>query len=163
MIQTLKSLFTRDLHRLKREIELYQSEANLWIADRGITNPAGNLCLHLVGNLNTYIGAVLGHTGYIRHRELEFSLRNVPRSELLQKVDETLQVVLYSLDQVREEQLQEEYPLLVFDEKTSTEYFLIHLTTHLTYHLGQINYHRRLLDVATIPQYPHSIPPVSER
>jgi uncharacterized damage-inducible protein DinB len=147
MIQTLKSLFNRDLLRLKREIELYQDEANLWITDRGITNPAGNLCLHLVGNLNTYIGAVLGHTNYIRHRELEFSLRNIPRSELLQKVEETIQVVRDALDQVREEQLQEQYPLLVFDEKTSTEYFLIHLTTHLTYHLGQINYHRRLLDV----------------
>ncbi|MGM9509635.1 DinB family protein [Larkinella sp. GY13] len=147
MIQTLKTLFTRDLLRLKREIELYQDEANLWIADRGITNPAGNLCLHLVGNLNTYIGAVFGHTGYIRHRELEFSLRDIPRSELLQQVDETIQVVLDALDQVREEQLQEEYPLLVFDEKTSTEYLLVHLTTHLTYHLGQINYHRRLLDV----------------
>lgn len=146
MIQTLKSLFTRDLHRLKREIELYQNEANLWITDRAITNPAGNLCLHLVGNLNTYIGAVLGHTGYIRHRELEFSLRDIPRIELLQKVDETIQIVLDALDQMREEQLQEEYPLLVFDEKTSTEYFLVHLTTHLTYHLGQINYHRRLLD-----------------
>ncbi|WP_138992583.1 DinB family protein [Larkinella sp. C7] len=146
MIQTLQSLFTRDLHRLKREIELYQDEANLWITDRAITNPAGNLCLHLVGNLNTYIGAVLGHTGYIRHRELEFSLRDIPRIELLQKVDETIQVVLDALDQMREEQLQEEYPLLVFDEKTSTEYFLVHLTTHLTYHLGQINYHRRLLD-----------------
>ncbi|WP_421828262.1 DinB family protein [Larkinella sp.] len=147
MIETLKSLFNRDLLRLKREIELYQDEANLWITDRAISNPAGNLCLHIVGNLNTYIGAVLGNTGYIRHRELEFSLRNIPRSELLQQVDATIQVVLGALDQVREEQLQEEYPLLVFDEKTSTEFFLIHLTTHLTYHLGQINYHRRLLDV----------------
>lgn len=146
MLQTLKSLFSRDLKKLRREIELYQNEEKLWIAAPGITNPAGNLCLHLVGNLNTYIGAVLGNTGYVRHRDLEFSLRDVPRSELLQKVDDTLDVVLNSLDKVSEEQLQEEYPMLVFDERTSTEYFLAHLTTHLTYHLGQINYHRRLLD-----------------
>jgi uncharacterized damage-inducible protein DinB len=146
MLQTIKSLFSRDLKRLKNEIELYQNEENLWIVDQAITNPAGNLCLHLVGNLNTYIGAVLGNSGYIRHREREFSLRNVPRIELLQKVDDTLNVVLSSLDQVSEEKLTEEYPILVFEEKTTTEYLLIHLTTHLTYHLGQINYHRRLLD-----------------
>lgn len=146
MIQTLKSLFARDLGRLRREIELYRDETALWTVDREIPNSAGNLCLHLVGNLNTYIGAVLGHSGYVRHRELEFSLRNVPRSELLQKIDETRDVVLRSLDQVSEEQLREEYPVLVFEEKTTTEYLLTHLTTHLTYHLGQINYHRRLLD-----------------
>lgn len=146
MLQTLKALFTRDLGRLRHEIELYQDETKLWITDGQIANPAGNLCLHLVGNLNTYIGAVLGNSGYIRHRDLEFSLRNVPRSELLQKIDDTLVVVLRSLDNVREEQLGEEYPMLVFDEKTTTEFLLVHLTTHLTYHLGQINYHRRLLD-----------------
>jgi uncharacterized damage-inducible protein DinB len=146
MIQTLKSLFARDLKRLRREIELYQNEEKLWVIDRQIPNPAGTLCLHLVGNLNTYIGAVLGNTGYIRHRDLEFSLRDVPRSELLQKVDDTLEVVLSSLDKVSEDQLTEEYPMLVFNEKTTTGYLLIHLTTHLTYHLGQINYHRRLLD-----------------
>ncbi|MFC5412214.1 DUF1572 family protein [Larkinella bovis] len=146
MLKTIQSLFVRDLKRLRHEIELYQDEANLWVTDGQIANPAGNLCLHLVGNLNTYIGAVFGNTGYVRHRDLEFSLRDVPRSELLQKIDETLEVVRQSLAQVSEDQLQDEYPLLVFDEKTTTEYFLIHLTTHLTYHLGQVNYHRRLLD-----------------
>ncbi|MFD1142680.1 DinB family protein [Larkinella insperata] len=146
MIQTLKSLFARDLGRLRREIELYQDETKLWVVDQEIPNPAGNLCLHLVGNLNTYIGAVLGNSGYVRHRDLEFSLRDVPRSELLRKVDETLEVVLRSLDKVSEEQLREDYPMLVFDEKTTTEFLLTHLTTHLAYHLGQINYHRRLLD-----------------
>lgn len=46
--------------------------------------------------------------------------------------------------------LQQEYPILVFESKTSTEFFLIHLSTHLAYHLGQINYHRRLLDSENI-------------
>ena len=61
-------------------------------------------------------------------------------------VEDTIEVVNYSLGQMDEIDLQKEYPLLVFEEKTSTEFFLIHLTTHLGYHLGQINYHRRLLD-----------------
>ncbi|WP_245221914.1 hypothetical protein [Pedobacter kyungheensis] len=81
--QTLKKLFNRDLHKLKAEIELYQNEANLWIIDQDIANSAGNLCLHLIGNLNTYIGATLGGSGYIRNRELEFTLKNVPRGELI--------------------------------------------------------------------------------
>ncbi|MGA0560472.1 DinB family protein [Larkinella sp. VNQ87] len=146
MLKTLKTLFARDLGRLRREIELYQTESNLWAIDQQIANSTGNLCLHLVGNLNTYIGAVLGKTGYIRHRELEFSLRDVPRDELLRKIDETMAVVQTSLNQISEEQLPDEYPMLVFDEPTTTEFLLVHLTTHLTYHLGQINYHRRLLD-----------------
>ena len=100
-----------------------------------------------MGNLNTYIGAELGKTGYVRHRELEFSLKDIPKAELLAKIDETISVVDKALDAVTDEQLDDEYPQLVFDKKTSTGYLLVHLTTHLTYHLGQINYHRRLLDV----------------
>ncbi|MVM39773.1 DUF1572 domain-containing protein [Spirosoma sp. HMF3257] len=147
LIQTLKSLFRRDLERLRHEIDLYKDESKLWYIEKGIANSAGNLCLHLIGNLNTYIGAELGKTGYVRHRELEFSLKDITKAELLKKIDETMTIVDQALDTVTTEQLEEEYPILVFDNMTSTGYFLIHLTTHLTYHLGQINYHRRLLDV----------------
>lgn len=145
--QTLKKLFNRDLHKLKVEIESYQNEASLWVIDQSIANSAGNLCLHLIGNLNTYIGATLGGSGYIRNRELEFSLKDVAREELLIQIDETIDIVNQTLDKITPEEIGAEYPLLVFEQKTSTEYFLTHLTTHLAYHLGQINYHRRLLDV----------------
>ena len=146
LIQTLKLLFRRDLNRLRQEIDAYKDEAKIWYVEKGIANSAGNLCLHLIGNLNTYIGAELGQTDYVRHRELEFSLKDIPKTELLKKIDETILVVDKALDNVTVEQLGEEYPMLVFAEMTSTEYLLVHLTTHLTYHLGQINYHRRLLD-----------------
>lgn len=146
LIKTLKALFRRDLNKLRKEIELYQQEAAIWAVDKNIANSAGNLCLHLVGNLNTYIGAELGKSGYIRHRELEFSLKDIPTSELLKQIDETIQAVEKGLDKVTDKQLDEEYPLLVLAEKTSTAYFLVHLLAHLGYHLGQINYHRRLLD-----------------
>jgi uncharacterized damage-inducible protein DinB len=102
--------------------------------------------LHLIGNLNTYIGAELGKTNYIRNRELEFSLKNISKKELVNKIESTILVVEESLKNITELELQNEYQILVFDKKTSTEYLLVHLTTHLTYHLGQINYHRRLLD-----------------
>ncbi|MDQ0641547.1 putative damage-inducible protein DinB [Pedobacter sp. W3I1] len=147
LTKTLKSLFNRDLHKLKFEIDAYQNENNLWRVDKGIANSAGNLCLHLIGNLNTYIGATLGGSNYIRNRELEFSLKDVLKQELINMIEATLTVVDETLDKITDEQLNSEYPMLVFQEKTSTGFFLVHLTTHLTYHLGQINYHRRLLDV----------------
>lgn len=146
LTETLKKLFNRDLSKLKSEIEAYQKEENLWLIDHGIANPAGNLCLHLVGNLNTYIGAILGGTDYVRNRELEFTLKDIPKQELINMIEATIGVVSKTLDQVSKEQMDNEYPILVFEEKTSTEFFLVHLTTHLAYHLGQINYHRRLLD-----------------
>lgn len=146
LIQTLKTLFSRDLNRLRQEIDQYKNEEVIWHTERSIANSAGNLCLHLIGNLNTYLGSEIGKTGYVRNRELEFSLRDMPKVELLKKIDDTMIVVDDALNSLTEAQLEEEYPMLVFDEKTSTSYFLVHLTTHLTYHLGQINYHRRLLD-----------------
>jgi hypothetical protein len=146
LTQTLKTLFNRDLNKLKSEIGSYKNEANLWIIDKSIANSAGNLCLHLIGNLNTYIGATLGGSNYIRNREMEFSLKNVPKQELINMIEATIIVVNETLGKITEEQLNSEYPTLVFHEKTSTEFFLVHLTAHLAYHLGQINYHRRLLD-----------------
>lgn len=145
LTETLKSLFTRDLNKLKSEIELYRNESDIWKIQEGITNSAGNLCLHLIGNLNTYVGAEFGKTGYIRNRALEFSLKDIPKTELVSKIEETIVVVNHALNNISEEELKMEFPLLVFESKTSTEFFLIHLTTHLAYHLGQINYHRRLL------------------
>jgi len=144
--EVLRTLFVRDLKKLKIEIESYQVEANLWKVDKKITNPAGNLCLHLIGNLNTYLGATLGNSGYVRDRDAEFSMRNVPQKELIQKIEATIKVADLVLSELTEEQVKGEYPMLVFAEKTSTEFFLIHLAMHLSYHLGQVNYHRRLLD-----------------
>ena len=146
LLDVLKKLFIRDLNKLKTEIELYSNEANLWIIDESITNSAGNLCLHLVGNLNAYVGAKLGQSGYIRQRDLEFSLKDVPRVELLNQIDKTIDMVEKVLSKLTTNDLEKEYPLLVFKEPMTTEYFLVHLTTHFSYHLGQINYHRRLLD-----------------
>ena len=146
IIQSLKSMFRRDLEKLRSEIELYKNEKSIWRVEQDIANSAGNLCMHLIGNLNTYIGAEFGKTGYIRNRPLEFSIKDVPRQELIQKINDTIAVVEKSLDKIEPEQLDEEYPQPVFDYKMTTGHFLIHLATHLSYHLGQINYHRRLLD-----------------
>ncbi|WPO77080.1 DinB family protein [Flavobacterium sp. KACC 22761] len=146
LIETLKSLFERDLNKLKIEIESYQNESNLWKIDKNISNSAGNLCLHLIGNINTFIGAEIGKTGYVRNRPLEFSLKDIPKAELIQKIEETLIVVNNALDSLTETDLEAIYPQIVFEKEMTTGFFLVHLATHLAYHLGQINYHRRLLD-----------------
>jgi len=146
LTDTLKSLFSRDLAKLKAEIELYQNEEKIWYVEENIANSAGNLCLHLVGNLNIYVGAEFGASGYVRNRELEFSAKDVPRTVLLEQISETARIVDATIDQLTVEQLQAECPIQFFDKIISTEYFLVHLVSHLAYHIGQINYHRRLLD-----------------
>jgi hypothetical protein len=144
--ETLIKLFRRDLNKLKQEIDSYQSESNLWISNEMISNSAGNLSLHLVGNLNHFIGATMGDSGYIRQRDLEFSLKNVPRAELIKQIDDTIIIVESVVKRLTKTDLQKEYKRRDFEDHMTTEYFLVHLTMHLAYHLGQINYHRRLLD-----------------
>ena len=148
LITTLKTLFERDLRKLRHEIEQYNSEDALWLMEKDIPNSAGNLALHLVGNLNGFIGATLGHSGYVRQRELEFSLKGVPKVELMKQIDDTIVVLNATLDKLSLEDLAKDFPEPVFGGKTvTTEYMLVHLASHLGYHLGQVNYHRRLLDV----------------
>jgi hypothetical protein len=145
MKNSISKLFQRDLKVLYREIEAYQNEADLWKVTEGITNSGGNLALHLVGNLKTYIGKNLGGIAYVRNREAEFSSKNIAKSVLLTSILETEQIILQTLENVSENSLSAIYPEEVLAYEMTTEYFLIHLHGHLTYHLGQINYHRRII------------------
>lgn len=142
----LITFFERDLNKLIAEIEAYKNEENIWRVEKEISNSAGNLTLHLIGNLHTFIGKEIGKTNYIRNRELEFTQKNVPRQELIDRVNDTIKMVKKSLMSVTNEALKKEYPVMKFPEVETTEYLLVHLATHITYHLGQINYHRRLID-----------------
>ncbi|MFT4610980.1 MAG: hypothetical protein ACJA1H_002500 [Glaciecola sp.] len=143
----LIKLFHRDLNTLKREIDAYQNEDNLWISNDEISNSAGNLALHLIGNLNHFIGATIGGSGYVRQRDLEFSLKDVPKAELIIQIDDTISIVESIINRLTESDLQKEYKRRVSEDYMTTEFFLVYLTIHLAYHLGQINYHRRLLDI----------------
>ena len=143
--ESLIEIFGRDLNLLRKEISEYQDESRLWVIDKEINNSGGNLCLHLTGNLNHFIGAILGKTGYERNRPLEFSDNNVPRSKLLEDIDSTNLMIKEILNTLSSDDLAQTYPIEVFDKPMTVEFFLIHLATHLNYHLGQVNYHRRLL------------------
>ena len=146
LTETLIRIFKRDLNKLKTEVNAYENEAHLWLVPEGISNSAGNLSLHIVGNLNHFIGATLGNTGYIRQRDKEFSLKDVPRFEMINQIDDTIVMIEAVISKLTANELEEEYRRNPFEDYMTTEYFLVHLATHLAYHLGQINYHRRLLD-----------------
>lgn len=142
---TLIQLYERDLEKLKTEIGLYPNESDLWKTSGEITNSAGNLTLHLIGNLKHFFGAVLGDTGFVRERDKEFSDGGVSRAEMLAEIDAAKAHVVETLRKLNAEDLAKNYPIEVFGQPMTTEYFVVHLATHLNYHLGQINYHRRLL------------------
>ena len=143
---TLIKLFQRDLTKLQEEILLYEDERQLWTVAKGISNSAGNLALHLVGNLNHFIGAELGDTSYVRQRDLEFSSKNIPRDTLINQIENTKIMINSTLQNLSEDDLQQEYKRRPFEDYMTIEYFLVHLSMHLAYHLGQINYHRRLMN-----------------
>lgn len=144
MKRSIVQVFEKDLNRLKIEIEAFEVEENLWLKSDGINNSAGNLCLHIIGNLNNYIGAILGNTGYIRNRPLEFT-EKITKNNLLEKIEKTQVVVFKTLESLNPDHLERIYPEDVLGYRMTTEYFIIHLLGHLNYHLGQINYHRRIL------------------
>jgi uncharacterized damage-inducible protein DinB len=146
MRNTLIQLFDRDLEKLKTEITSYKDENKMWELTGDISNSAGNLCLHICGNLQHFIGSVLGISGYKRDRDSEFSRKNIPVDEIIKKIDHTLFTIKKTLNDLDVNKLDEIYPINVFSKEMTTRFFLAHLTTHLNYHLGQINYHRRLLD-----------------
>lgn len=142
----LITFYEGELNKLKSEIELYKNEENIWRIEKNISNSAGNLTLHLIGNLHTFIGKEIGKTNYVRNRELEFTQKYVPRIELINRINDTIEMVKKSIFSMTNEELQNDYPLMKFSQVETNEYLLVHLIKHFTYHLGQINYHRRLLD-----------------
>ena len=143
--QSLPELYERDLLKLKEEIGLYKNESDLWHIKNEISNSAGNLCLHLIGNLNHFIGATLGNSGFVRNRDAEFRTKNVPQAQLLTDLDKVTALVKNTLGKLTAEDYEKTFPLMKHDKVVTTEHMLLHLLTHLSYHLGQINYHRRLI------------------
>lgn len=144
-INNLITVFNRDLQQLSREMELYTHEGDIWKLAGEIKNPGGNLCLHLCGNLQHFIGHVLGGTAYQRNREYEFAARHVGRDILLQEIETTQSVVKSTLAALQPSALLQPYPSQLPMGQVTTAFFLLHLATHLNYHLGQVNYHRRLI------------------
>jgi hypothetical protein len=145
MLNDIRAILLRDLATLRKELEAYPDEAGLWRTWPGVSNPAGSIALHLTGNLQHFIGAVLGGTGYVRDRDAEFTRRGVSREELLRQCEEASRVVSEVLEALPPTKLDEDYPLAIEGTQITTGVMLVRVSRHLAYHLGQINYHRRII------------------
>jgi len=146
VLDSLKSIFDRDLEKVKQELSQYKNKENIWKVQNDIKNSGGNLALHLIGNLNYFIGKVLGNTDYVRDRDAEFTDKHIPVQAMLNQLDEVKTMIHNTFAMLSFVDLEKKYPVNVFGYEMNTLYFLMHLIAHLNYHLGQINYHRRLLD-----------------
>jgi uncharacterized damage-inducible protein DinB len=157
-IDTLRLLLDRDLESLKREIEAYPDDAAIWATPPGIANSAGSLALHCAGNIQHYIGCCIGGSAYIRDRTAEFARRNVPRAEVLSELDKALAAVRDALSRVAPESVPNVFPDRIAGRSVGSEEFLVHLVAHLGYHIGQIDYHRRITtgDARTVNTVPVS-------
>ena len=144
MIDVYNDIFRRELQKLETEILAFRDEAHLWIVYGDIKNSAGNLCLHLCGNLQHFIGVELGKSDYVRNRESEFNAKNSSRELLIKEINNSITAVELGLRTISEDDLQKIYPRSFLGKEVTTAYFLIHLISHFDYHLGQINYLRRM-------------------
>jgi hypothetical protein len=139
----LSRLFARDITRLVQELRAFPDTDAVWRTAPGVTNAAGTLALHLEGNLREYVGRALGGIAYERDRPLEFSARGVERDELVRRVEavrETIPGVIAGLG----DRLDAAYPEPYDGATISNRQFLVHLLAHLNYHLGQVDYLRRV-------------------
>lgn len=137
--------FERDLDKLKEEINLFENENDIWKVKDGITNSAGNLTVHLLGNLNHFIGKTLANTDYVRKRDEEFSVKNISKEKIIIDINSLKEIIKNTLSKLPEEDLKKTFPLKIQEQSFTTENMLTFLLAHLNYHLGQINYLRRML------------------
>lgn len=143
MIGDLRTLLLRELATLAREVDLYPDDASLWQPVPGLANAGGNLALHLCGNLRHFIGATYGGTGYVRDREAEFAARDLPKAAVLAEIQATVRDLEAGLAAFDPSRLQEPFPIAFGGRQPGTQVLLLHLLSHLAFHLGQVDYHRR--------------------
>lgn len=140
----LAQLFARDLTRLRQQVEAFPDTASLWATAPGVTNAAGTLALHLEGNLREYVGRQLGGVAYTRDRAAEFARRDVTQADLVARIDEVRRQIPATVAALTDTQLDADFPEAVLGRPMSARQFLMHLAGHLNYHLGQIDYLRRV-------------------
>jgi len=140
----LAALYTRDLTRLIQELDAFPDTATLWQTRAGITNAAGNLALHLEGNLREFIGRLLGKQDYQRNRPREFSDSGIEKGELIARLSAVRDQIPLVIAGLSAEALAADYPQVYGGMTLPTRQMLIHLEGHLCYHLGQIDYLRRV-------------------
>jgi uncharacterized damage-inducible protein DinB len=143
--EAVTAILDRDLRALAREVEAYPDDGSLWLLPEGAANSAGTLVLHLTGNIQHFLGAHLGGTGFVRDRNAEFAARGVPRAALLRQIEAARSAVRSAGERLTDAALEQDFPEVVGGMRVATGEYLIHLVSHFAYHLGQVDYHRRLV------------------
>jgi hypothetical protein len=143
VLADVRSTMVRDLDGFIAELRAYPDEASVWALPPGFLNSGGTLAMHAAGNLRHFIGTVLGETSYVRDRDREFAARGVPRAELIAELEAARADVDGILRVLDPERVDEVFPIRIGGEQLGTSRVLVHLATHLAWHLGQIDYHRR--------------------
>lgn len=144
-MELIKAQFAKYLTQLKNEITSYRTEDGLWHMAEGIGNAPATLALHLCGNLQYNIGDVIGKSGYVRNRDYEFSQRGISREKILEEIANTETMILPVLEKLTVEDLGKKFEDSWHGENETIADALIRLALHLGYHVGQINYHKRVL------------------
>lgn len=144
-VALLTALFERDLQGFRREIAAYPSDAALWTTVPGITNSAGTIALHIAGNVQHFVGAQLGKSGYVRDRAHEFAARDVPQATLLAELDRAHTALALGFGRITDADLEAPFPEPLGGVTYQAGVLLASMASHLAYHLGQVNYHRRMV------------------
>ena len=142
----LAEFYEKDLSKLLEEVNLFQNEDNLWKTTGSVKNSCGNLVLHIVGGLNHFVGATLAHNGYVRNRNQEFAQKGVTRKELIEQLEKVIPLVSDTIKSLTQREMESDFPIFFDKPNASTAYVLTRLLAHLDYHLGQVNYLRRILE-----------------
>lgn len=143
----IASQYQKYLDNLLKEISQYQNEADLWKLTGDLKNSPANLALHLCGNLKHNIGAVIGKNGFIRERDLEFSTKGISKADIIKEIESTEDIVIPVLDSLTDDDLIDPFPEASHGEDQTIYDALIRLALHMGYHVGQINYHRRIISI----------------
>jgi hypothetical protein len=142
---TVSYMLQRELAAVKRSVEAYPDDATLWVHPQGLPNAGGTIALHVAGNLQHYLGAKLGKSGYVRNRDAEFARRGVSREDIIAELDAAAAAIDRGIGAVTDDVLTSAYPEQMGGKSVRTGDFLVHLLAHLAYHLGQLDYHRRVV------------------
>ena len=144
-IEHIHHIMVRELRGMKNEFLAYQDEGDIRRSVPGLPNTAGTIALHVAGNLQHFVGAQLGKSGYVRDRDAEFGRREVSVAEIVDELDKTIAALDATFARLEEKAMDRPFPQEIAGVRPTVGEFLVHLVAHLAYHLGQIDYHRRCI------------------
>ena len=140
VIQSSLADYFRMIQEKVHELVEPLSSEQIWQQPFSYGNSIGNLILHLTGNLDYYIGAQLAHTGYIRHRDQEFSDSGKPKAELLKAFDDAIRITVATAEKQSDQDWAVPYSAEREPESRNRFTIFLRCAGHAYHHVGQIIY-----------------------